>query len=310
MRKIVWGSQEKMNLPLDARKPPTRCKMGLIGVAICLLLAILACEIPGQNAEVVVPAGQNVMQTYLAETLEAAGVLHTSGNDRGVVIYFPLLNFQYSQDGIIGGIDENVGIATVTSMPSETPTITKTPTPQDTPTPTMAPCLIAQFIQHINVPPGTVFTGGTKFTKIWRVQNVGSCPWNRNFTLVLVSGTGLGAKDQVALSAVVASGDYTDIMIDLTAPKTDGKYTSAWMIYNAAGQVFGVGSKGTEYLWVDIKVKNQSTAAARSPTSKPSATSKPSSTTKPPATIAPTATATSTLTYTPTLTETPTPTTP
>jgi hypothetical protein len=116
--------------------------------------------------------------------------------------------------------------------------------------------LSAKFIQDINVPPGTVFAGGTKFTKIWRVQNSGSCPWNRNFTLMWVSGDMVGAKTQVPIPGTVQPGETVDLQIDLVAPKVDGKYKGGWMINDNAGHIFGVGKNATNYLWVEIKVKN------------------------------------------------------
>lgn len=199
-----------------------------------------------------------------------------------------------------------------TEEPTPVPTNTRTPTATripDTPTPTTAPCLAAKFIQHINVPPGTQFTGGSKFTKIWRVQNVGSCPWYSNYTLVLVSGDGMGGGSDVPINASVAPGQSVDLMIDLTAPKNNGKYKSGWMLYNLAGQVFGVGEDATGYLWAEIKVVNSATATSKSSkasaTTKPSATPAPSSTTAPSATFTPIPSSTNTPTQTPTYTDTP-----
>jgi hypothetical protein len=253
------------------------------------------------------------IQTAAAQTMTALG-----GSPQAVVkpdnlYYLPMVSGDH--DVSAGGSEpspaENSPQATSTPVPTNTPVPTATPVP-NTLTPTTAPCLAAKFIDHINVPPGTKFTGGSKFTKIWRVQNTGSCAWYSTYTLVLVSGDGMGGGSETTINAAVAPGQTVDLMIDLTAPKNGGHYKSAWMLYNLAGQVFGVGNDSTGYLWADIKVVNAPTATPKS-SSKATATTKPTSTTKPASTSVPPSvttapTSTFTPTATPTYTETPTPT--
>ncbi len=217
---------------------------------------------------------------------------------------------------------------TATPLPTDTPTATPIPptstaTPTETPTPTNTPnpCLYAQFIQDINIPENSEFTSGTKFTKIWRVQNIGTCTWTTEFALMNVSGNPLGMSAQVKLPANVAPGEMTDLMVNLVAPKIPGVYTSGLMLYNGAGQVFGVGRSGTEYLWVKIKVvapttptKPTSPTATVAPTAtsgptntpKPTSTTKPSNTPKPTSTTKPSSTPKPTNTPRPTSTPKPT----
>jgi len=245
---------------------------------------------PSSSTEI----NSNTIQTAAAQTLVALGTQPptTSGDEEQYHIFMPSVfnSIQGSENQSGGPYPIESLTATPTTTPTHTPkpTATKIPNTPTPITPTPAPCLAAKFIQHINVPPGTVFTGGTKFTKIWRVQNVGSCPWYSNYTLVLVSGDGIGGGSDVPINATVAPGQTVDILIDLTAPKNNGKYKSAWMLYNLAGQVFGVGDKATDYLWVEIKVVNAATATSKS--SKATATSKPKATTAPTSTNPPTAT--------------------
>lgn len=251
------------------------------------------------------------IQTAAAQTMTALG-----GTPQAVVkpdnyLYLPMVSGNQSAS-IEGGESTTAPVgpeATSTPVPTNTPVPTATPVP-NTLTPTTAPCLAAKFLEHINIPPGTKFTGGTKFTKIWRVKNIGSCAWYSTYTMVLVSGDGMGGGSDTTINAAVAPGQMVDLMIDLTAPKNDGRYKSAWMLYNLAGQVYGVGDNSTEYLWADIKVVNAATATSKS-SSKATATTKPASTTAPSATSVPpsaTTAPTSTFTPTPTITETTTPT--
>lgn len=245
------------------------------------------------------------IQTAAAETMAALPAEEKTTLEAKYKLYLPMASGHdiTSSQGDEENQEASSSDATSTPIPTNTRTPTSTPIP-DTLTPTAAPCLQAKFIEHINVPPGTKFTGGSKFTKIWRVQNTGSCTWYSTYTLVLVSGDGMGGGSDTTINAAVAPGQTVDLMIDLTAPKNDGRYKSAWMLYNLAGQVFGVGDDATGYLWADIKVVNAPTATSKS-SSKATATTKPSSTTAPSATSAPpTATTAPTSTFTPTPTET------
>jgi hypothetical protein len=271
-------------------------------LVVTMCLALTGCVLPSDQNTPNTTNGQPIMETQLVETMEARTTKNVR-NSSSFTYYLPYIALSRG-----GGEDNAPGqsssqIATQTPI-SDTPTMTLTPTAPDTLTPTPAPCLLAKFVQDINVPPGTTFTGGTKFTKIWRVQNVGSCAWNSNFSLILVSGDALGAKNQVAIGAVVQPGSNADLLLDFVAPKTDGKYRSGWMIYNTSGQVFGVGSDGTDYLWADIRVKNTGTSAAKNNTATTKPTTKPTSTTAPSNTSAPTLTRTSTATVTQTNTST------
>jgi hypothetical protein len=265
---------------------------------------ITSCVLPANKNTQYTTGGQPILDTMIAQTVEARFTATTS-HAQTITLYLPFV-------GSVGSRGENeetppspVQISTPTVF-MDTATVTFTSTPQDTLTPTSAPCLLAKFVQDINVPAGTTFTGGTKFTKIWRVQNIGSCAWNSNFSLILVSGDALGAKNQVPIGAVVQPGANADLLVDFVAPKNDGKYRSGWMIYNTSGQVFGVGANGTDYLWVDIRVKNAGTTTAKSSTPTTKVTSKPSATTAPTRTSAPTFSATPSATTTATNTPTPT----
>ncbi len=290
------------------RKKYSTASWRLLGGVFCLAwiaLSFSACVLPGQPTPELPPPVKDLIGTSIAETLTAYQELAKEDYK----VFLPFIN---------NGSEQIEEVVEQSPTPTESPTVTETPTstpepPTPTPiTPTPLPCLLARFVQDINVPPGTVFNGGTKFIKIWRVENAGSCTWTRNYTLIWVAGDPLGSKSQVAIPGAVQPGQTVDLQIELVAPKADGTYKGAWMINDNAGHIFGVGKSGTDYLWVEIKVKNQITAPAKSATPTPKPTTAPTATSAPSATIAPTSTtaptATYTLTPTPTMTDTSTPT--
>jgi hypothetical protein len=309
-----------------------RARAEFLAIVVTFLIGwiLFGCVMPGQTVPQLPPPAQDLIETAVQLTLIANGVItpqttqiavSTTLTTTAVIglsgektqIYLPIVSGGGGGSSE-QGINPTIAATSTPVGPSPTPTETFTATPIPptvTPlTPTPLPCLRAKFIQDINVPPGTVFAGGTKFTKIWRVQNVGSCTWNRNFTLMWVSGDMLGAKNQVPIPGAVQPGETVDLQIELVAPKTDGKYKGGWMINDNAGHVFGVGKNATDYLWVEIRVKNVGTSVSKSatPTSKPANTTAPTKTSAPASTKTPTLTPTPTPTPTPTLTSTSPPT--
>ncbi|MDO9131359.1 MAG: NBR1-Ig-like domain-containing protein, partial [Anaerolineales bacterium] len=92
-----------------------------------------------------------------------------------------------------GGSVPPTSTPTVTGVPpTPTPIVTGTP-PTPTPTPIPTACDRATFITDISVPDGTTFTGGTPFTKTWRLKNVGTCTWTTSYALVFFSGDAMSA---------------------------------------------------------------------------------------------------------------------
>ncbi|MCX6033401.1 MAG: NBR1-Ig-like domain-containing protein, partial [Chloroflexi bacterium] len=122
------------------------------------------------------------------------------------------------------------------------------------PTPPPA-CDKAVFVTDVNYPDGTSIAGGTPFTKIWRVQNVGTCTWTTSYGLVFAGGNNMGASASAFnLPTSVAPGGTIDLSVNLTAPITVGEYNGYWKLRNASGTDFGVGASGTIPLLVKINV--------------------------------------------------------
>ena len=149
-----------------------------------------------------------------------------------------------------------------TVSPTSTPTVIGTPpTPTSTFTPGPVACDRATFISDISIPDGTTFTGGTPFTKTWRLRNDGTCTWTTSYALVFVSGDAMSAVPVNYLSASVAQGQYVNLSVGMTAPNTTGHYRGYWKLRNASGVQFGIGPSGTTAFWVDINVSSAYTTA-------------------------------------------------
>jgi len=106
----------------------------------------------------------------------------------------------------------------------------------------------------VTIPDGTVVAPGEAFSKTWRLENVGSCTWTRQYALTFFSGNSLNAFQTNNLSQEVAPGEVIDVSVDMEAPMTAGFYQSNWMLSNGEGALFGIGPNGDAPFWVRIEV--------------------------------------------------------
>lgn len=144
------------------------------------------------------------------------------------------------------------------------PTVSTTPLSTFTSLPPVQPvtkCDAAAFVTDVTFPDGTVVGRASAFTKIWRFKNVGTCTWTTAYALVYVSGEKFGASNSLPLAAQVAPGQTVDVVINLVAPGTDGRYRGNWMLRNASGVLFGVGANADSNFYVDVKVSGYTLAA-------------------------------------------------
>jgi hypothetical protein len=112
-------------------------------------------------------------------------------------------------------------------------------------TPTVNPntlgsgCNNLAFIKDETIPSGTVLAPEQNFNKTWKVENTGTCEWVYVYSLVLTGGDDLGAGSAVRLGKVVASGNWTQLTVNMDAPKKEGVYNSYWRMADADGNLFG-----------------------------------------------------------------------
>ena len=129
---------------------------------------------------------------------------------------------------------------------------TETPPPtqpvQPTPSPVCSPGL--GFLEDVSIPDGTIVSPGDTLDKRWLVENNGSCNWNREYGLVLIAGSEMGAPSEKALIPA-RSGNQAEIRILFTAPLEPGSYRSAWQAEDPQGVLFG------DPIFIDIVVIDQ-----------------------------------------------------
>ena len=180
------------------------------------------------------------------------------------------------------------------TQPAETPTATvETQTlPDDpkplSPSPTL-PCDQAApgIPMDVTIPDESAFLPGQLFTKVWRLQNIGTCAWTGDYAIRFFYGDRMGAAETIYLGSEVIPGELVDIAVDMQAPNEPGSYQGNWKMLNARGQLFGIGPKGDAPFWVNIVVLRVATM-----TFTPTITPTPTTTSTPPVTS--TATPTST----------------
>lgn len=158
---------------------------------------------------------------------------------------------------VAGAATVTPGAGAPTSTPQpQAPTATIVPptaTQALTSTPVPVACDAARFVTDVTIPDGTSIVAGAKFTKIWRLKNVGTCTWTTSYSLVFTSGNAMGSPASVAMPTNVAPNQTIDVSIELVAPNTTGDYRGNWLLRNASGQSFGLGGNN-ETFYADIKV--------------------------------------------------------
>ncbi len=120
----------------------------------------------------------------------------------------------------------------------------------------------AAFVMDVSIPDNQQVAPLTPFTKIWRLKNTGTCTWNSDYAAWYITGTTMtqspaykimGSKERVV------PGQTVDVSIGMTAPPTNGTYTSYWGIKGSNGQFMPIqgGSNGNSF-YVKIKVNDGS----------------------------------------------------
>jgi len=216
--------------------------------ALLLVLSLGGCSKPSQVAPTATqdPAqfATQAVQTILAEFTQQAA---QSGAQ---ATWTPTLE-------TAGEGDQPAATATQAPLPTDLPpTATLVPPtpiiPSLTPVPVV--CNRAQFVGDITVQDQAPFAPEAAFTKIWRVKNTGSCTWTKDYRLVLVSGSALGAKQAVALPNKVEPNETTDLVVPMQSPAKLGSYRGDWLLSAPDGTRFGVGPNGASSVYVAIRV--------------------------------------------------------
>jgi len=151
------------------------------------------------------------------------------------------------------------------SPPTDTantnPTVTTTSFPTSPPTYDFCDQAAPGAPIDVSIPDDAEMLPGQAFTKIWRLQNIGSCAWTKEYGVTWFSGAQLSANPRIPLNASISPGQTVDIAVDMTAPPEPGVYQSNWKLYNSANVLFGIGPAGGSPFWVKIRVIPQPTSS-------------------------------------------------
>lgn len=104
--------------------------------------------------------------------------------------------------------------------------------------PTPACSNILTFLEDVSIPDGSLVKPGEALDKRWLVQNNGSCNWNEQYRLKLISGPAMGVPAEQALYPA-RSGTQAILRILFTAPVEPGLARSSWQAVSPLGEVFG-----------------------------------------------------------------------
>jgi hypothetical protein len=201
---------------------PTR----LASIFLILLVGLSACNLP---SNVTPTQGVDIVLTSAAQTVEA----------------------NMTQAAILN--PPTVPATTTASFLTTSLAVSTTSVVATSPPPTQT-CDVAQFIDDVSIPDGTILDPNEAFTKTWRLRNAGTCTWTPSYAVVFSSGDSMNGPVNQALAGNVNPGQTVDISVDLTAPAAAGNYKGFWKLRNAAGVHFS-------QFYVDIKVQTATVTA-------------------------------------------------
>ena len=183
-----------------------------------VVLAVIVACVPGTAVPIVPTMDPNAIGTYIVQTANVASTRTAAA------------------------------LPTITFTPTITPTrATDTPEPTITntvvfvfssPTAVIPPTVTAASssnqayaCQVMSVTPanGTSFADRAEFDAVWRVRNIGQRNWNKDAVdYAYLSGDRIHTVEAYDLNETIRRGDTTDLIVDMTAPKNSGTYTTKW----------------------------------------------------------------------------------
>jgi hypothetical protein len=135
-----------------------------------------------------------------------------------------------------GQVSDPASVVVQVVPPRPTPTGAPTPVPTVATDPSCEPS--ARFVEDVTVPDDSLFNGGVKFTKTWRMRNDGECVWETGTVWVFIGGDLLGAESPVGVE-LSEPGRIVDVSVDMVAPAAPGTYKSYWRLQRPNGEFFG-----------------------------------------------------------------------
>ena len=163
---------------------------------------------------------------------------------------------------------------TVTALfPTATqPSATATPSLTSTPLTHVDACDWAVLVKEQLSPVASQYPPGFPFQMKWQLKNVGTCTWNKKYAMVFYSGSDMGGAQPLYLTQDVPPGGVVELVLNLTAPASNGKYTGLWKFRNADNKVIGIGGESNPALPVTIQVGGPTVTPGPTKTATPTIT--------------------------------------
>jgi len=97
-----------------------------------------------------------------------------------------------------------------------------------------------KFIRDVTIPDGTPIPINTRFTKTWRIQNIGTVPWKgKHLKRMTPQDPNLCYSLNSIPLPTVNSGEIIDISIEFTTPRYPGTCRTDWkMVDNNENLIF------------------------------------------------------------------------
>jgi hypothetical protein len=202
---------------------------------VLVVLGLTSCSLPATEAG---PSADEELALMVSRTQTAIAVLQAATEAVEQPTDIPAATATLEQQATPS--------ATPTTQPSPTATITPTPQPDD--------CTNKARLVSETIPDKTSTSASKSFTKTWTLQNVGTCIWTPDYSLVFVEGDLMSAVTPKAIGESVPPQGQAVLSIDLVAPSTSGVYQGNWMLRSTSGNEFGLGTNADRPFWVNITV--------------------------------------------------------
>jgi hypothetical protein len=126
--------------------------------------------------------------------------------------------------------------ATPAFIPTSTPKFSATPSPTATSLP--PPCNLATITLVTTAPNDGMLEAGQVFTSTWELENIGSCAWNRDYTLAFADGEAMDGPEKVFLKQVVDVGESVTLTMTFRAPTATGEHRAYYALLTDVGESF------------------------------------------------------------------------
>jgi hypothetical protein len=90
----------------------------------------------------------------------------------------------------------------------------------------------ATFVADVTIPDGTALSARSRFEKIWRLRNTGSCTWTAAYDLIPAAPSQIEVEVGKRPFGAVAPGAEVDISLNLVAPALAGTYLADWQLHD------------------------------------------------------------------------------